>query len=174
MSNDVRNSSFHEGEGQRQALYCLGLHGIVRRYRFVGCPSDQLWVPHSGFLTCHQRCRCFGQHVEGVYQREKMVEQVQPWVPHGGCHDHCRPTHFAGEETCVGFQAGNQPRVPRVDYPSHCLQGECVSGYRHGEGFHQVMGDQLAYCPMLQLTYPKRCYFPTSFLKGWRPDIVWH
>jgi len=147
---------------------------MVYRYRFEGWPSGQLCVPHSGFLTCHPRCRCFGQHVEGVYQREEMAEQVQPWVPHGGCNDHCRPAHFAKGGKCVRFRVGNQPRVPRVGHPPLCVQGECVSGYRYGEGSHLVVRGQLAYFPMLQLTCPEYYYFPTSFLTGWRPDIVWH
>ena len=77
-------------------------------------------------------------------------------------------------ERRVQLGMGNQPRVPRVDYPPRCVQGECVSGYRQEEGSHLVVGGRLSCHPMLQLTYLKYCYFPISFLKGWGPDIVWH
>ena len=170
----VSKPQFHVGEGQQQALCCQGLHGIVSRYRLEGLPSVQLWVPHSGFLTYHLQYRCSGQHVEWVYHREEKADQFQPWVPHGGCNDHYRLAHFAEGETCVRFRVGNQPRVPRVDHPPNCVSGECVSEYRQDEGSHLVVGGQLACYPMLQLIYPKYCYFPISFLKGWGPDIVWH
>ena len=150
------------------------MHGMVYRYCFEGCPSDQLWVPHSGFLACHPRCRCSGQHVEGVYQHEETAEQVQPWVPHGGCNDRCRPAHFAeGGRVFVSWRVTNHGYPVLIIRPTVCR----VSVFR-GIGMvrvsHLAVGDQLADYPMLQLTCSEYYYFQTSFLKGWRPDIVWH
>ena len=79
-----------------------------------------------------------------------------------------------GERRVLGWGWVTNHEVPRVDYPPHCVQGECVSGYQQEEGSHLVVGGRLSCHPMLQLTYLKYCYFPISFLKGWGPDIVWH